>query len=86
MMLSPCRCCEREISDEAPTCPYCGQPDPHGKARDEKLFEDKVKNLIRRGDRVAARRQIIERFGETDPEFIDWLLGTYVREVDGDAA
>jgi len=30
MALTPCRECGKDVSDEAPSCPHCGVPDPSG--------------------------------------------------------
>ena len=38
--IGPCKCCFGKVSNEAISCPHCGQPNPYSKSsHDEQLYE-----------------------------------------------
>jgi hypothetical protein len=50
--LGQCRCCGKDVSDEADHCPHCGQPDPHParlewewQAREQVRLDNKAKAI-----------------------------------------
>jgi len=52
-----CRCCQKEISNEAPACIHCGQPDPS-------VIPLQVVALIRLGQKRKAIQMLRQRSPE----------------------
>ena len=54
--LSVCRCCRKQVSNEARSCPHCGQPDPSDQWR-------RARTLLREGNKIEAIKVVREQTG-----------------------
>jgi hypothetical protein len=57
--LVSCRCCNARVSDEARTCPACGQPDPGPRP----TWEAEARSLAARGNKIEAIKLMREMTG-----------------------
>jgi len=58
LKLGMCRCCSGKVSNEAKSCPHCGQPDPYSD-----IYEEKIQALLRRGEKIQAIKLIRDMTG-----------------------
>lgn len=60
--LTLCRCCKARISDEAATCPACGQPEPARGAPWE-AWHAEARALTAAGKKINAIKLVREKTG-----------------------
>ena len=68
--LGLCKTCKRAVSQEAKSCPACGQPEPYQPVPDD------VRLLMGRGQKIQAIKQIQEVTGmglKEAKEFVESL-------------
>jgi ribosomal protein L7/L12 len=58
--LTVCKCCHGAVSDEADTCPHCGQPEP---GKDMRGWETEARLLISQGKMINAIKLVREKTG-----------------------
>jgi len=58
--LGVCRTCGKTVSDEAPTCPHCGQPSPYTSAP---APASRAMDLARQGKKIEAIKLVREEMG-----------------------
>ena len=49
-----CKACKGKVSQEAKSCPHCGQPEPY------QPFPDDIRLLVARGRKIEAIKKIRE--------------------------
>lgn len=68
--LGVCKSCRGKVSDEARTCPHCGQPDPY-----DEQWSASLRPFLDRGDLIGAIKLVREITGWGLKEAKDFVDG-----------